>query len=155
MLGNNIESAKTFRLQVPLFTSDETIGTSGWPGKKYFFPDNPILNNSLILGIEANLSTSNGIPGDIPNISNNRNLNVTKTQATYIFVTIYDNELCEKFADIPLFSLYPNPGGTQKKINPYFGRINTRKSYCYIPANITELQDQYFVNLTFYYNPIN
>jgi len=154
MLGNNIPSEKIYRMQIPLFTSDEAPGTSGWPGKKYFFPDNPSLNNSVIVGIEANLCVANAIPGDIPTTQNNGSLNITKVQATYIFLTIYDDELAEKFCSVPLSSLFPNPGGTQKKVNPYYGRINTRKSYCYIPANIIELQDKYSVNLTFYYNPI-
>jgi hypothetical protein len=154
MFGNNTQSEKIYRASIPLFTSDDPPGASGWPGVKYFFPDLPILDKAYIVGIEANLSTQSALIGDIPRIVAPYQ-NVTKVDAKKIYVTIFDKDLSEKFSQVPLFSLFPNNGGTEKRVHPFSGRIKSRKCYCQIPANTIELQDKYFVNLTFYYNPIN
>lgn len=151
MLGNNIEAPKVYRVQVPLFTSDEAPGASGFPGVKYFFPELPHIDKGYVLGIEANLSTQSSLIGDIPRLTDPQN--VTKVNAKTIFVTIYAGDGSEKFYNIPLFSLFPNNGGTQKRVHPYVGKIKTRKSFCIIPGNTIELQDKYYVNLTFYYRP--
>jgi hypothetical protein len=153
MYGNNIKAAKTFRLRVPLFKTDDAAGASGIGNVKYFFPDTPVLDNSCIVGIEAHLSTQSVLLGDITRYENGKE-NVTKNQATNILVTIYGNDKTQSFSNIPLVSLFPKKGGTNKRVNPYYGKINTALSYCILtnPTG-TELQDKYFVNLTFYYNP--
>jgi len=151
MLGNNIKSEHIFRTSIPLFKNDEAPGASGWPGVKYFFPELPQIDNKFIVGIEANLSTQSSLIGDIP-----RNIlpyqYVTKQDAQYIFLTFYDQDGSEKFSNVPLFSLFPNNGGTQKRVHPFIGKIKTRSCYAILPANVLELQDKYYISLTFYYN---
>lgn len=153
MYGNNITAAKTFRLRVPLFKTEDAAGASGVGNIKYFFPDTPVLDNSCIVGIEAHLSTQSALLGDITRYENGKQ-NVTKVDAKTIFVTIYGADKTQHFASVPLVSLFPNNAGTNKRVNPYYGKINTAMSYCILsnPTG-TELQDKYFVNLTFYYNP--
>lgn len=153
MYGNNITSSKIYRLRVPLFKTEDTAGASGIGNIKYFFPDTPVLDNSCIVGIEAHLSTQSALLGDITRYENGKE-NITKNQATTVFVTIFGDDKTQSFSNIPLISLFPNNGGTNKRVNPYYGKINTSLSYCILsnPTG-TELQDKYFVNLTFYYNP--
>jgi hypothetical protein len=156
MYGNNIASSKIYRIRVPLFASDEPNGKSGGhgiPNKKYFFPETPVLDNSCIVGIEAHLSTESGLLGDITRFESDKQ-NVTKVQAKNILVTIYGDDKTQSFASIPLISLFPNNAGTDKRVNPYYGKINTRMSYCLIidPTG-TPLGQEYYVNFSFYYNP--
>lgn len=155
MYGNNINAPKLFRLRVPLFKFDDAAGASGIGNVKYFFPDTPVLDKSVIVGIEAHLSTQSALLGDITRFEDGKQ-NVTKQQAKNIFVTIYGADKTQSFASIPLVSLFPNNGGTNKRVNAYFGKINTAMSYCLLsnPTG-TELQDKYYVNLTFYYHPKN
>jgi hypothetical protein len=156
MYGNNISSSKIYKLRVPLFASDEPSGKSGGhgiPNKKYFFPETPVLDNSCIVGIEAHLSTEDGLIGDIPVVQGDKE-NISKVQAKSILVTIYGDDKTQSFASVPLVSLFPNIAGINKRVNPYYGKINTRMSYCLIvdPTG-TPLGDEFFVNLSFYYNP--
>jgi hypothetical protein len=155
MYGNNLKASKIYRLRIPLFKGDDAAGASGIGNVKYFFPDTPVLDNSCIVGIEAHLSTQSALLGDITRYEDGKQ-NVTKMDAKTIFVTIYGADKTQHFASIPLISLFPNNAGTNKRVNPYYGKINTAMSYCML-SNPTgsELGDKYFVNLTFYYNPIN
>jgi len=155
MYGNNINAPKLFRLRVPLFKTEDPAGASGLGNVKYFFPDTPVLDKSIIVGIEAHVSTQGGEYGDITRYEDGKQ-NVTKIQAKNIFITIYGDDKTQSFASIPLVSLFPNVASINKRVNPYFGKINTAMSYC-ILSNPTgsELQDKYFVNLTFYYHPKN
>jgi hypothetical protein len=153
MFGNNITAAKIMRVRVPLFTIDEDPLQTGSGNKKYFFPENPTLDNATIVGIEAHYTSFGPNLGDI-SINENGSKNIRFDTAQKCLVTIYSKDKTQSFANIPLISLFPNNAGTYKRVNPYFGEINTRMSYCILvlPSG-SKLGSKQFVNLTFYYNP--
>jgi hypothetical protein len=166
-IGNNIESAKTFQLKVLLY-SENSLGD---PGVKYFFPEAPILKDKNIVGIDVNLNNDNILLDPAPifeadlkaptNILNPAFDNLLRiNQAKNIFCTIYGNDNDEKFYNVPLRSFFMQPSsslfGLNKKprrVKPYSGKINPRKSFLYIPVNYTALIGlRFYVLLTFYYN---
>jgi hypothetical protein len=165
--GNNIMSAKTFQLTIPLYNNDNI----GVPGIKYFFPEAPILKGKTIVGIDVNLQDDNILLDPVPiqsgdlkapfNVLNPLFDNLLRIGlAKNIFCTIYDEDNSEKFYNVPLRSFFMIPSApfftTQnrpRRVKPYYGKINPRKSYLFIPVNYTALVGvRYFVKLTFYYN---
>jgi hypothetical protein len=164
--GNNIKSAKTFQLKIPLYNVDN----AGMPGIKYFFPDTPIFKGKNIVGIDVNLQDDNILLDPLPiefgdlrsptNILNPAFDNLLRiSQAKNIYCTIYDEDNTEKFYNVPLRSFFMIPSsnfaGVKKprRVKPYYGKINPRKSYLFIPVNYAILTGlRYFVKLTFYYN---
>lgn len=165
--GNNIECLKTFRLKIPLFNEQG----NGQPGQKYFFPDNPIFKNKNIVGIDLNaqeqivsLSPLVIWQGDL-SADNDQNLGalVGLEGAKYIYCTIYDQDESEKFCAVPLRSFFPKqsytasiPGGitdrSPRRVKPYYGRVNPRKSFLFIPVGVSTFNSKAYVSLTFYYN---
>lgn len=164
--GNNLECAKTYQIKVLLYTQE----SKGEPGVKYFFPDIPFLNDKNIVGIDANLNSDNLLLDPLPlqggDLQSPSSLIIPAfdnllriSQAKNIFCTIYDQDNTEKFYNVPLRSFFMIPNyifGTPKvprRIKPYYGKINTRKSFMFIPVNYINLVGfRYFVKLTFYYN---
>ena len=164
--GNNIFCNKTFQIKIPLYNVD----TAGTPGIKYFFPETPIFKGKNIVGIDANLQDDNILLDPLPiefgdlksptNILNPGFDNLLRiNQAKNIFCTIYDEDNSEKFYNVPLRSFFMIPSsnlvGVKKprRVKPYYGKINPRKSYLIIPVNyIALIGVRYFVKLTFYYN---
>ena len=162
--GNNIFCNKTFRLKIPLFNEQG----NGQPGQKYFFPDNPIFEGKNIVGIDVNLQEENApvfpFPvvalGDLsaPNYQNLGDI-VGLFGAKFIYCTIYDQDQTEKFYNVPLRSFFMQPSviiATGKKnprrVKPYFGKINPRKSFLFIPTGVATFNVKAYVSLTFYYN---
>jgi hypothetical protein len=165
--GNNIQTAKTFQLTIPLYN----ISNAGAPGIKYFFPEAPIFKGKTIVGIDANLQDDSILLDPVPilegdlkapfNLLNPAFDNLLRiSQAKNIFCTIYDEDNTEKFYNVPLRSFFMQPSsslfGLNKKprrVKPYYGKINPKKSFMFIPVNYTALLGlRYFVKLTFYYN---
>ena len=164
--GNNIFCNKTFRLKIPLFNEQG----NGQPGQKYFFPDNPIFKGKNIVGIDANLQEE--IISIIPPIINQGDLSADNDKnlgalvgllgAQFIYCTIYDQDQTEKFYNVPLRSFFPSPSYNQtlagitnrkpRRVKPYFGKINPRKSFLFIPTGVATFNVKAYVSLTFYYN---
>lgn len=167
MEGNNIECLKTFRLKIPLFNEQG----NGQPGQKYFFPDNPIFKGKNIVGIDLNcqeqiisLSPIVIYQGDL-SADNEQNLGslIGLEGAKYIYCTIYDQSNREKFYNVPLRSFFPKqsytlsiPGGisnrSPRRVKPYYGKINPRQSFLFIPVGVATFNTKAYVSLTFYYN---
>lgn len=164
--GNNISCNKTFRLKIPLFNTQG----NGQPGQKYFFPDNPIFIGKNIVGIDANLQEQ--IVSLVPLVINQGDLSADNDQnlgllvglegARFIYCTIYDQDQAEKFYNVPLRSFFPKQSYTQtisgktnrapRRVKPYYGKINPRKSYLFIPVGVSQFNAKAYVSLTFYYN---
>jgi hypothetical protein len=162
--GNNISCLKTFRVKIPLYNEQG----NGQPGQKYFFPDNPIFIGRDIVGIDANLQeeVSPVFPfppvllGDL-SADNDQNLGllVGLQGAEYIYCTIYDQDGSEKFFNVPLRSFFMLPSKVvatgkvnARRVKPYYGKINPRKSYLFIPVGVATFNARAYVSLTFYYN---
>jgi hypothetical protein len=155
--GNNYPAPKIKRILVPLFTQENPTITEGL---KYFFPENPEIDKSTILGMEANIvgETRGGlnIPGDI---SDTVNKLVRQTLADELYLVIFDNNNQELFYNFPVRSLFTiDPTNTTtnkliKRIKPLTGKIKTRSCYVYCPANITIPPfTNLYLSLTLYYN---
>lgn len=165
-LGNNINCISTYKIKIPLYNANSL----GEPGVKYFFPEIPNIDKKIIVGIDANLSNDSILLdpppiqyGDqnapvnllIPNFDNQVRIN----QAQKIFCTMYDDQDSEKFYNIPLRSFFMLSGSLffptnkPRRVKPYSGKIQTRKSYLFIPVGVTDFIGlRYYVNLTFYIN---
>jgi hypothetical protein len=162
--GNNIECNKTFRIKIPLFNEQG----NGQPGQKYFFPDNPIFKGKNIVGIDVNLQESVNPVFPFPVIANgdlsadndqNLGLLMGLDGAKFIYCTIYDEDLTEKFYNTPLRSFFMLPSKiiatgkvNPRRVKPYFGKINARKSYLFLPVGVGLFSVKTYVSLTFYYN---
>jgi hypothetical protein len=151
--GNNFPSPKIKRILVPLFTQENPFIQSGL---KYFFPENPAIDKGFIVGIEANISDSATIVGDIRDNLNN----ITKQDiANSLFLVFFDEKNQELFYNIPLRSLFTidplsvSPFKLQKRIKPFMGKIKSRSCYAYFPANATiPALKNINISLTFFYN---
>ena len=162
--GNNIFCEKTFRIKIPLFNEQG----NGQPGQKYFFPDNPIFKGKNIVGIDANLQEQRSAVFPFPVIAegdlsadNDKNLGllVGIEGAQFIYCTIYDQDNTEKFYNVPLRSFFMLPSEiiatgvkNPRRVKPYYGKINPRKSYLFIPTGVLTFNAKAYVSLTFYYN---
>jgi hypothetical protein len=162
--GNNIECCKTFRMKIPLFNEQG----NGQPGQKYFFPDNPIFKGKNIVGIDCNLQEEVSPVFPFPPVAlgdlsadNDKNLGllVGIQGAEFIYCTIYGQDNQEKFYNVPLRSFFMVPSviiATGKKnarrVKPYCGKINPRKSFLFIPVGVATFNAKAYVSLTFYYN---
>jgi hypothetical protein len=74
---------------------------------------------------------------------------------------MYDENNVEKFYNVPLRSFFmlssitPFLGTTKvnpRRVKPYYGKINARKSYLFIPVGTVACASKNYVSLTFYYN---
>jgi hypothetical protein len=156
-LGNNLQADKCYRVRIPLF--DQFGNTVN--GTKYFFPELPAIEKKNIVGIEAHLATTVAPPpppsndGDLAGSGGLAGKNLLSWLAAYVYITIYSEDLAEKFYNVPLYSLFnrQTPNQLTKRVKPYFGKIKTRNSYLIIPANAPiSIAGDYVVNLTFFYN---
>ena len=157
MLGNNIESVKSFRMKVPLTIN----GIAPEAGQRFYFPETPAIEEKNIVGIEGHLQTTTGglLVGDLDlNFGIlNAEENLTQGLAQYFFFTIFDVDGTEKFYNVPFLSicLFDTVGETTttKRVIPFVGKIKTRKSYFTLPANLPgALQGNLVATLTFFYN---
>ena len=155
--GNNYPAPKIKRILIPLFTQENPTITEGL---KYFFPENPAIDRANIIGLEANIvgETRGGlnIPGDI---SDSITKLVRQTLADDLYLVIYGSNNEELFYNFPVRSLFPiDPTNTTtnkliKRIKPLTGKIKTRSSYVYCPANIAiPAFTNLYLSLTFFYN---
>jgi hypothetical protein len=135
--GNNIESTVIKKIRVPLF---DAVGKT-LPGVRYYFPENPTIDNSLIVGIEAHL---NGV-----DIQQSDAMTIGKAQELY--VSFYSQDKEEIFYNVPLVSLFGDVLTFKKnRIKPYLNRLKSRMCYVYNPANSTPVVQDLYVDLTFY-----
>ena len=152
--GNNFPTDKIKRIEIPLFTqTNNAIQT----GVKYFFPENPVIDDNEILGIEANIRTINFINGDIADQTKNI---VDQLSAKFIYLTFYNLNSEEIFYNLPLRSFFTinennitiTTQTLQKRIKPFQGRIKTRQCFAIVPANITiPAFNNIFLSLSFFY----
>lgn len=156
--GNNFPSPKIKRILVPLYTQENPALQAGI---KYFFPENPAIDRSSIIGIEANIvletrGGGNPIAGDIADQINN----ITRQSiADTLYLVFFDENNAELFYNVPLRSLFTiDPLSTsltklQKRIKPFMGKIKSRSCYAYWPSNVTAPAYQNInISLSFYYN---
>jgi hypothetical protein len=162
--GNNIECFKTFRMEISLFNEQG----NGQPGQKYFFPDNPIFKGKNIVGIDCNLQEKRSPVFPFPAIElgdlsadNYKNLGALMgiQGAQFIYCTIYDEDNTERFYNVPLRSFFMQPSvivatgqKNPRRVKPYSGKINPRKSFLFIPPGVATFGVKSYVSLTFYYN---
>lgn len=134
---NNIESTFIRKIRVPLF---DQVGKT-LPGQRYYFPEQPEIDKHLIVGIEAHL---NGVDIQQSNA-------MTIGKAKELYVAFYNADKEEIFYNVPLTSLFGNAqNNTKNRIKPYFGKIKSKMSYVYNPANSTPVTQDLYVDLTFY-----
>lgn len=160
MYGNNIEATGFQRVNVLLKDNTDPAATVVVPGKRYYFPENPFLENKKIVGIEAHgrRNVPASLSGDLNDLSGTEGASNTLTsQARFFYVTLYDKKGFIKFENVPLTSLIqaPDPAGLivalHKRIKPYSGMIDFSRSYIYIPANLLVSVGISYVPITFYY----
>lgn len=147
--GNNVEAEQIIRINIPFFSTD--TGTVQ-PGTKYFFPDNPHIDKKTIVGIEAHACNGTGSPDiDIPAPNT---VGVSPFDLTYIYFTFSNDKDELIFENVPALFLFGKVViGNQKRkfsINPFLGKIKTRKCFAYIPANTTYALTNAYLTLTFY-----
>jgi len=154
MLGNNIESVKSYRMTVPLTLN----GTNANAGTKFYFPETPAIESKNIVGLEGHVASASGgaLVGDL-NVAQGKQ-NINQLFATVLFFTIFDEDGSEKFYNVPFSSICLFDtilGSTNKKrVIPYFGKIKTRKSYFTFPPNspLGTITGDFVATLTFFYN---
>ena len=151
MFGNNIQTSKIRRILVPLFTQDNPTIQNGL---KYFFPDDPEIDNKNIVGVEAHLVTTPGfIDGDIA--AGEFNI-IPQAEGGNVYLNFYSNKNEEIFANMPLRSLFTNGlfgTGITKRIKPLFGKIKTRSCFAYVPGNAPGfLTNRNYLYISFFYN---
>jgi len=136
--GNNIECDYIKKIRVPIF--DQQGQTDN--GTRYYFPENPQIDNNIVVGIEAHIQQ-----GDLSSTDT-----ATLGLASQLFFSFYNKEKEEIFYNVPYFSLFGNPVVPYKRrIKPYFNRINCKMSYIFVPANSTvNLAKQIYADLTFF-----
>lgn len=154
MLGNNITADKSYRLKLK-FTID---GSQATPGTRFYFPETPAIDKKIIVGIEGHVRES--IPFSIQGDLNDDvdGTNVLPLIASFLYVTLADDEDGEKFFNVPFKSLCKNTGSILfptdiKRVMPYYGRIKTRKCFFSFPPNTPfPILPSFTVSLTFFYN---
>jgi hypothetical protein len=153
MLGNNIQAVKMYRMVVPLNIN----GTTASAGTKFYFPETPALEQKNIVGIEGHVAPNAGLSlqGDLETAIGGTNVN--QFLASFLFMTIFDQDGSEKFYNIPFRSicLFDTTLTTtdKKRVYPYIGKIKTRKSFITFPPNLpATITGNFIATLTFYYN---
>ena len=147
--GNNVEAEQIIRVTIPFFS--ETTGTAQ-AGTKYFFPDNPHIDNKTIVGIEAHASSGIGAP-DLDPAGVNL-IGVPPFDLTYIYFTFMNENDESIFENVPALFLFGKVViGNQKRkfsIMPFLGKIKTKKCFAYIPANTPLALTNTYLQLSFY-----
>ena len=153
MYGNNIETSKIRRILIPLFTQNNP---SIQPGLKYFFPENPEIDNKNIVGIEAHIVTTPALAkGDIK--AGQFDI-IRQGEAKSIYLNFFNSKNEELFSNVPLRSLFtysPFVPGVKitKRIKPFFGKIKTRSCYAFVPGNSPAfLTNNVYLYISFFYN---
>lgn len=135
--GNNIECDYIKKIQIPIF--DQQGATDN--GTRYYFPENPQIDNNIVVGIEAHISqydlSSSGL---------------TIGLAQQLFFSFYNKEKEEIFYNVPYFSLFNySLAPFKKRIKAFNNKINCKMCYIYVPANSTvNLSKQIYAELTFF-----
>jgi len=152
--GNNIESVKAIRVNVPLYYTDSF---NDQPNARYYFPETPELNGKTIVGIKLNAGTDITIdpygnadsefdlPPDSYNLNSSgileeivgpRNPSTTPfgiNVDTYLFLTVYNEKKQQVICNYPVHDLasygtsldYEYMG----KIRPFDTKIDIRSCY--------------------------
>ena len=136
--GNNIECDIIKKIRVPIF--DQQGNTDN--GTRYYFPENPQIDNNIVVGIEAHIE-----PYDLT-----ESQAIIPLYAKQLFFSFYNQNKEEIFYNVPYFSLFGNPVAPfKRRIKPYNNKINCKMCYLYIPANSTvNLGKGYYADLTFF-----
>jgi hypothetical protein len=139
--GNNIECDYIKKIRVPIF--DQQGNTDN--GTRYYFPENPQIDNNLVVGIEAHIQ-----PFDISTVVGGKS--IIAVYAKEMYFSFYNDKKEEIFYNVPYFSLFGNPVVPYKRrIKPYSNRLNCKMCYVYVPANSTiSLVGGYYAELTFF-----
>jgi hypothetical protein len=146
--GNNLRALKIERIIFPIFNDVTGFATAG---EKYFFPENPQIDNKQIVGIEVHSGSGAG-RGDLQGLAANKLL-TTANELRHIYLTFVDKDKNEIFENVPAISIFGRFifGATPKqKIFPFFNKIKTRNCYALIPANTGLTFKDIHITLTFY-----
>jgi hypothetical protein len=146
--GNNLRALKIERIIFPIFNNDTGFATAG---EKYFFPENPQIDNKQIVGIEVHCGNGAG-RGDLQGFAANKLL-TTAAELGNIYLTFVDNDKNEIFENVPAISIFGRlilGASPKQKIYPFFGKIKTRNCFAYIPANTGLTFKDIHLTLTFY-----
>jgi len=146
--GNNIQALKIERITLPIFNDQTGFATAG---EKYYFPENPQIDNFNVVGVEVHAGDGAG-RADLTGLAANK-LITTATELRNIYITFSDSEKNEIWESVPAISIFGRFifGATPKqKIFPFFGKIKTRNCYAYIPANSGITYKDINLTLTFY-----
>jgi hypothetical protein len=135
--GNNIECDYIKKIRVPIF--DQQGATDN--GTRYYFPENPQIDNNIVVGIEAHISQYD--------LSSSF---LTIGLAQQLFFSFYNKEKEEIFYNVPYFSLFNySLAPFKKRIKAFNNKINCKMCYIYVPANSTvNLSKQIYAELTFF-----
>jgi hypothetical protein len=147
-LGNNLRALKIERIIFPIFNDQTGFAT---PGEKYFFPENPQIDNKKIVGIEVHSGNGAG-QGDLQGLAANKLL-TTANELRHIYLTFVDKDKNEIFENVPatsIFGKFTFVGTPKRKIFPFCGKIKTRNCYAIIPANTGLTFKDINITLTFY-----
>jgi len=136
--GNNIECDYIKRIRVPIFDQQGQSDN----GTRYYFPENPQIDNNLVVGIEAHIA----------GYDLTQSQTILNSYAKQLFFSFYDKDKQEIFYNVPYFSLFGRPNTPYKRrIKPYFNKIKCKMCYIFVPANSTiSLAKGYYADLTFY-----
>jgi len=146
--GNNVKALKIERIIFPIFSNDTGLAT---PGEKYFFPENPQIDNKQIVGIELHSGEGAG-RGDLRSFANGKLL-TTVNELRHIYLNFVDSDKNEIFENVPAVSIFGRftfVGSPKQKIFPFYGKIKTRNCYAIIPANTGLTFKDINITLTFY-----
>jgi hypothetical protein len=134
--GNNIECDYIKKIRVPIF--DQQGATDN--GTRYYFPENPQIDNNIVVGIEAHI------------FQYDLSVSVTIGLAQQLFFSFYNKDKEEIFYNVPYFSLFNySLAPFKKRIKAFNNKINCKMCYIYVPANSTvNLSKQIYAELTFF-----
>jgi hypothetical protein len=144
--GNNILSNKIRRINIPLVRGTDTDPVTG----RYFLPEDPELEKHTIIGIQAHSASD-----DISNFDFSQsyigrpfvNLGTVQPVFQNAYLTAYNKKGEEQLFNFPVNCLYNGISRGKTKIFPFEFKINTRKSFIYIPA-LSNIGAPFIANIT-------
>lgn len=143
--GNNIESIKIRRINVPLIRGEQGNSVVG----RYYLPEDPELEKYTIVGIQVHTGADDITASDPANsIKGFPFLNAGLFAFPYnvAVISLYNQKGEEQYYNFPIKQL----GYTRRipnKIYPFNFKISTRKSYIYIPVR-TAIAPNFILNIT-------
>jgi hypothetical protein len=138
--GNNIECDYIKKIRIPIF--DQQGNTDN--GTRYYFPENPQIDNNIVVGIEAHIQGYD--------LTGSNFDNVTIGLGKELYFSFYNKNKEEIFYNVPYYSLFNfSAAPFKKRIKAFNNNINCKMCYIYAPANSTvNLSKQIYAELTFF-----